>query len=108
MHATIDRHPLRAMEASMSIEDIWYESSPYVYLLAGLAALAWSDGTMATVSALLLLIAAATILRLRWVHRRRRAAARARANRLAASKAGRQSKAASAQRGPTTQSTGGR
>ena len=62
----------------MSIEDIWYESSPFVYLLAGIVALVWSEGTLATVSALLLLLAAGTILRLRWVHRRGRAAARTR------------------------------
>lgn len=92
----------------MSIEDIWYESSPYVYLLAALAVLAWSDGTMATVSALLLLIAAATILRLRWVHRRARATARARANRSASSKPGRPSKAAPARQQPAVRSTGGR
>ena len=92
----------------MSIEDIWYESSPYVYLLTGLAALAWSDGTMATVSALLLLIAAATILRLRWVHRRGQATARAQANRSVPSKSGRPSKGAPAQRGPAAQSTGRR
>jgi hypothetical protein len=108
MHATIDRHPLRAMEASMSIEDVWYESSPYLYLLAGLAALAWSEGTMATVSALLLLLAAATILRLRWVHRRGQAAARAQANRSIPSKARRQSKAASARQQPAVRSTIGR
>ncbi|RPH67110.1 MAG: hypothetical protein EHM83_02310 [Burkholderiales bacterium] len=66
----------------MSLEDIWYESSPYVYLLSGVATLVGSEGVLGTASALLLLIAAATILRLRWSHRQRGAAARARANRI--------------------------
>ncbi len=60
----------------MSLEDIWYESSPYVYLIAGIVVLASAEGSLAIASALLLLIASATILRLRWVHRRGRAATR--------------------------------
>ena len=92
----------------MSLEDIWYESSPYIYLLAGIVALVWSEGRLATMSALLLLIAAATILRLRWVHRRGQANARAQANRSMPSKAGRQSKAASTRQHPAARSTGGR
>jgi uncharacterized membrane protein len=55
-----------------------------------------------------LLLAAATILRLRWVHRRGQATARAQANRSIPSKAARQSKAASARQQPAVRSTVGR
>lgn len=92
----------------MSLEDIWYESSPYIYVIAGITVLASAEGSLAIASALLLLIAAGTILRLRWVHRRGQANARAQASRSMPSKAGRQSKAAGARQHPAARSTGGR
>lgn len=59
----------------MSIADLWYEASPYIYAPLGMFVLLAGDGTLARVSGGLLLVAAGTILRLRWTHRRRRAAA---------------------------------
>ncbi|MCM5569873.1 hypothetical protein M6I34_05085 [Burkholderiaceae bacterium FT117] len=72
----------------MSLEDIWYESSPYVYLIAGILVLASAESGLAIASALLLLVASGTILRLRWVHRRGRAAARTKAGRARAARPG--------------------
>ena len=82
----------------MSIEEIWYESSPYVYALAGLTVLAGADGALAKMSGGLLLIAAGTILRLRWVHRARRAAANSRLQAMKAGKAARSAAAGGAAR----------
>jgi len=72
----------------MSLEDIWYESSPYVYLIAGILVLASAESGLAIASALLLLVASGTILRLRWVHRHGRAAARMKAGRARAARSG--------------------
>lgn len=55
----------------MDLESIWYEVSPYVYTLSGLAAFASADVQIGQVSGALLLGAALTIIRLRWVSRRR-------------------------------------
>jgi len=65
----------------MSIGDLWYEASPFVYAPMGALVALGSDGTLARLSGGLLLVAAATILRLRWTHRRRRAGVRSRAAR---------------------------
>lgn len=54
----------------MDIEQLWYEFSPYVYSVAGAVALFNSYSGLAIFSGVLLLGAAATILRMRWVHRR--------------------------------------
>lgn len=62
--------------AAMSLGDLWYEVSPYIYAPLGAVVLFGSEGPLAKVSGALLLVAAATILRLRWTHRQRRAAAR--------------------------------
>jgi len=63
----------------MSIESLWYEASPYVYAAGGAFAVLGSDGALAKVSGGVLLVAAGTIMRLRWTYRRRRADARSRA-----------------------------
>jgi hypothetical protein len=65
----------------MSFADVWYETSPYIYAPLGVLVLFGSDGTLAKVSAFLLVVAAGTILRLRWTYRRRRTAVRRRATR---------------------------
>jgi len=62
----------------MSIEELWYESSPYLYVFIGVLVLIGSPGGLGKASGGLLLVAAGTILRLRWVHRHERAAARER------------------------------
>lgn len=58
-----------------SLEEIWYETSPYVYALLGTVVLLGAESTLATSSGALLLLAAGTIVRLRWKHRQRRASA---------------------------------
>jgi hypothetical protein len=55
----------------MDLETIWYELSPYVYTLSGLAAFTAADARMGQFSGALLLGAALTIIRLRWVNRRK-------------------------------------
>ena len=67
----------------MSIGDVWYETSPYLYAPLGTVVLFGSDGSLAKVSGALLVIAAATILRMRWSYRQRRKLALARAARRA-------------------------
>jgi len=56
----------------MSLERVWYETSPIVYALGGVTVLLGASDTLARVSGALLVLAAATILRLRWVYRNRR------------------------------------
>ena len=67
----------------MLIGDFWYEVSPYIYAPLGTVVLLASESALGTVSGALLLIAAMTILRLRWTYRQRRATARQRAARRA-------------------------
>lgn len=55
---------------NLDMETVWYEISPYIYTLSGLSVIAMADAGMGRYSGALLLIAAATIIRLRWVHRR--------------------------------------
>ncbi len=57
----------------MSIGDLWYETSPYIYTPLGAVVLLGSEGALAKASGALLLVAAATILRMRWAYRQRRA-----------------------------------
>jgi hypothetical protein len=54
----------------MDIETCWYEFSPYIYIMAGSASIFSSESLVGTIAGTLLIIAALTILRLRWVHRR--------------------------------------
>ena len=54
----------------MSLADIWYETSPYLYALLGTVVLFGSEGTLAKLSGGLLVVAAITILRMRWTYRR--------------------------------------
>lgn len=55
----------------MDLETLWYEFSPYVYAVAGIASVASTRSTVGIVSGVLLLAAAATIFRLRWTYRRK-------------------------------------
>ncbi len=50
----------------MDLEELWYETSPFIYALLGLAVLLNTDGFLAKASGALLLVASATVLRLRW------------------------------------------
>ncbi len=56
----------------MNLETVWYELSPYVYTICGVIVLAAADTRMGQLSGALLLVAALTIIRLRWVKRRNR------------------------------------
>lgn len=62
----------------MNFEEVWYELSPYVYAIVAVPVLLWGEGSLAKASGGLLLLASATVLRLRWRHRHGRVAAGAR------------------------------
>jgi hypothetical protein len=53
----------------MSLEALWYEVSPYVYFVVGLASALFSNSDVGFVSSALLLAASFTILRLRRIYR---------------------------------------
>jgi hypothetical protein len=53
----------------MSLATLWYEVSPYVYFVAGLASASFSNSDVGLVSSALLLIASLTIVRLRRIYR---------------------------------------
>ena len=53
----------------MSIEALWYEVSPYVYLVVGLASASFSNSDFGLVSSALLLAASFTIVRRRRIYR---------------------------------------
>jgi hypothetical protein len=55
----------------MDYETIWYEVSPYIYTVAGVCSAIAADAGFGKLSGLLLLIAALTIIRLRWRSRHR-------------------------------------
>jgi hypothetical protein len=55
----------------MDLETVWYEVSPYVYTISGLCVVAMAEAAMGRYSGALLLAAAVTIIRLRWVNRRK-------------------------------------
>jgi hypothetical protein len=57
----------------MDIEAAWYEGSPYVYAAAGLGSLSNFHSYIAIISGVVLLIASATILKMRWTYRRMQA-----------------------------------
>jgi hypothetical protein len=54
----------------MHIETCWYEISPYLYIIVGIISIGFSSTYLAMFPGCLLIIAALTIIRLRWVHRR--------------------------------------
>lgn len=56
----------------MDIENMWYECSPYLYMGGGVITILKSDSRVGHVCGLLLVAAAVTILRLRYVHRKDR------------------------------------
>lgn len=55
----------------MSMEELWYEASPYFYAVLGTGVLLGSEGTLALSSGALLVVTSAIILWLRFVNRRR-------------------------------------
>lgn len=55
----------------MSMEELWYEASPYFYAVLGTGVLLGSEGVLALSSGALLVITSAIILWLRFVNRRR-------------------------------------
>ena len=54
----------------MDLETMWYEFSPYVYAIAGVMSILNLKSGLSITSGMLLLGAAVTILRLRWINRR--------------------------------------
>lgn len=54
----------------MDFEWLWYEFSPYLYTVVGSLA-AFSDSSIGSFSGVLLLAASGTVMRLRWVYRRK-------------------------------------
>jgi len=53
----------------MSLGALWYEVSPYVYFVVGLASASFSNSDFGLVCSALLLTATFTIVRLRRIHR---------------------------------------
>ena len=55
----------------MDLESLWYEFSPYLYAVFGVGAVFYGPGSLLLKGSGILLVAAAlTIVRLRWVYRR--------------------------------------
>ncbi len=55
----------------MTLERIWYEASPYLYAATGVASARDPRASLLMgLSAMLLVVAALTIVALRWIHRR--------------------------------------
>jgi len=53
----------------MSLEALWYESSPYVYFVVGVASAAFSNSDLGFIFSGLLLTASFVIFRLRRIYR---------------------------------------
>ena len=53
----------------MSLESLWYETSPYLYLVVGLASALFSNSALGLVFSALLVAASVTIFRLRRIYR---------------------------------------
>jgi len=53
----------------MSFEALWYEVSPYVYFVVGLASASFSNSDVGLIFSALLLTASFTIVRLRRIYR---------------------------------------
>ena len=66
----------------MNIEATWYEYSPYVYVAGGFVSIANYGSYVAIASGVMLLAAAGTILRMRWVYRKNKAREREREERV--------------------------
>ena len=62
----------------MTLERLWYESSPYLYGALGIVTAADAANRLMKASGLILLGAALTILGLRWIYRHDEARSRAR------------------------------
>ena len=57
----------------MDIETIWYEYSPFVYAVAGILSVSNYGSYLSVVFGTLLIAASLTILRMRWVYRKKQA-----------------------------------
>jgi hypothetical protein len=55
----------------MDIEVLWYEFSPFIYIAIGVASVIFSPSQLTVLCCGLLLIASSSIIRMRWVHRRK-------------------------------------
>jgi hypothetical protein len=55
----------------MGLEELWYEISPYFYVLGGLLIIVALPGIWPPICGALLMFAGATILRMRWSYRKR-------------------------------------
>jgi hypothetical protein len=62
----------------MTLERLWYETSPYLYTALGVGTASDAPNLLMKASGLILLAAALTILGLRWVYRRDEARGHAR------------------------------
>jgi hypothetical protein len=56
----------------MDLEGTWYECSPYIYLAGGILTFVKAESRVGIASGILLVVAAVTILRLRYKHRKDR------------------------------------
>jgi hypothetical protein len=54
----------------MDIETCWYEFSPYIYIVIGVLSIFYATTHVGRLSAGLLIIAALTIVRMRWTYRK--------------------------------------
>ncbi len=55
----------------MDLETVWYDAFPYLYGIGGVVAILIRPGSLLLkISGALLIVAALTILRLRWIYRR--------------------------------------
>ena len=53
----------------MSLESLWYETSPYLYLVVGLVSALFSNSALGLVFSAVLVVASVTIFRLRRTYR---------------------------------------
>jgi hypothetical protein len=53
----------------MTLELLWHEASPYLYMITGVLALASADSPILIICGALLVLAALSTMRLRWASR---------------------------------------
>lgn len=58
----------------MDLENLWYESSPYVYVAGGSVSLVAATSLVSVLFPILLIAVATRIMRLRWKYRHRKQA----------------------------------
>ena len=54
----------------MDLEVLWYEASPYIYILVGVIAMIYASSYLAMLPGALLIAAALTIIKMRRTYRR--------------------------------------